>query len=201
MSIGMVFPFLSAPPVTFNVDPHSALMRNSFLAVLMIICGTLTAQMDSTETFEAIYDGMGMTFAVPAGYMEVAPISNGQFNWDRAYAHPTERFEVRYGLRPDAPDIGEAMVQMTLLNISGGEEIPYNFFPTGAVQQEFGADWGTVANVPVIAEFGGTFTRCLFIFLHNEGEGDAYAFFMADDPDRIPALMEPIFHNLRFAQR
>jgi hypothetical protein len=51
--------------------------------------------------------------------------------------------------------------------------------------------------VPV-PEFGQDYKHCLFVFLHKQGVGDAYIFYMTDDNTKIPDLMMPIFHNLRF---
>ena len=52
--------------------------------------------------------------------------------------------------------------------------------------------------VEVGEEFGQDYVYCLLVFIHKKGIGDAYIFYLADEPQLIPELMKPLFHSLKF---
>jgi hypothetical protein len=84
------------------------------------------------------------------------------------------------------------------MNISGGQLPEYSTFNPEAVQKEFGADYGATVMVEVGEEFGQDYVYCLLVFIHKKGIGDAYIFYLADEPQLIPELMKPLFHSLKF---
>lgn len=155
---------------------------------------------DSLEflTFEMLLDSTNMRFEAPENYIEVEPIANLQMNYEKAYKHPTERFEVRYAIRMHPYNFVEQLVEVTMLNISGGQEPEYNFFDSEAVKSEFGADAGATGLVYVGEEFGQDYKYCLLVYIHKNNVGDGYIFYMADDNTIISDLMLPIFHALQY---
>ncbi|NEQ49137.1 MAG: hypothetical protein F6K11_03255 [Leptolyngbya sp. SIO3F4] len=167
---------------------------------LVVSTGAIAQDSTSLPTFEETLEAMQMTFQPPDGFVEVEPIPNRQMNYEKAYQLPNERFEVRYALRQHNFAFYKQIFEMTALNISGGRLPEYNGFDPDAVRQEFGADAGATVMVPLGEEFGQDYAYCLLVYLHKTGTGDGYIFYLADDPERIPDWMDPIFHNLRFQE-
>jgi len=159
-----------------------------------------TLQLDTviTVTFENLLDSNNMTFEVPKNYIEIEPIKNRQMNYEKAYKHPTERFEVRYAIRNQDFGFYKQIFEMTVLNISGGQLPEYNSFGTEAVKSEFGANAGMTVMVQVGEEFGQDYKYCLLVYIHKKGVGDGYIFYLADKKEIISDLMMPIFHALKF---
>lgn len=155
---------------------------------------------DEKISFETLLDSTKMKFIPPEDYKEVQPIENGQMNYEKAYRHPTEKFEVRYAIRKHEFSFYKQIFEVTVLNISGGQLPEYTNFHPEAVKNEFGADGGATVAVPVIKEFGQDYQYCLLVYIYKKGIGDGYIFYMADDKSLIPTLMEPIFHALRFKE-
>lgn len=151
-----------------------------------------------TVTFKNLLDSNNMTFEVPKDYIEIEPIENRQMNYEKAYKHPTERFEVRYAIRNQNFGFYKQIFEMTVLNISGGQLPEYTPFGTEAVKNEFGADAGATVMVKVGKEFGQDYKYCLLVYIHKNGMGDGYIFYLADDKKTINDLMMPIFHALKF---
>jgi hypothetical protein len=151
-------------------------------------------------TFEMLLDSNNMVFNAPKDFIEVEPIQNRQMNYEKAYKHPTKRFEVRYAIRSHNFGWYHQMFEMTVLNISGGKLPEYTNFNTEAVKNEFNADAGCVVSVPVGEEFGQDYKYCMLVYIFKKGVGDGYIFFLADDKKIIPDLMMPAFHSLKFAK-
>ena len=129
--------------------------------------------------------------------------------------------EIRYAIRPlnqllveyrQAKAKGEAAVDpnqlysslltVVALNVSGGDEPTTKDFPSEAVQQEFGADWGTTTMVRAGKEFGPKYAKCMIVALHKQNAADAYCFYLFDKPDDLGPLLDSptadAFHALRF---
>lgn len=178
-------------------------MKLFFLFFTLFVSASVLAQ-DSTEvnpySFEALLDSCKMEFTVPSGFKEVPVIENMQMNYEKAYKHPTKNFEVRYALRRTNFNLPESMIMVTVLNISGGQMPGYNMFGTEAVQKEFNADSGGAASCTLGPEFGQDYKYCLLVYIHKNGVGDGYIFYLANENEMIPDLMEPIFHALKFKE-
>lgn len=156
---------------------------------------------DSTSnevTFEMLIDSNNMVFSRPKGYIEIPTIHNRQMHYEKAFKHPTERFEVRYAIRNHNFGWYRQMFEMTVLNISGGQLPEYTKFDTNAVKEEFNADAGCVVTVVPGKEFGQEYKFCTLVYLFKNGVGDGYIFYMADDNNLISELMDPIFYSLKF---
>jgi hypothetical protein len=157
-----------------------------------------TTQKDSTLTFKSLLQLNMMSFDAPKNYIEIKPIENRQMNFEKAYKHPTERFEVRYAIRNNELNIPKQVFEMTVLNISGGLLPEYTAFNAEAAKNEFGANAGATVIVEVGKEFGQDYKYCLLVYIHKDGVGDGYIFYLADDKKIITDLMMPIFHALKF---
>jgi hypothetical protein len=183
------------------------ILKTVFIIVLAVGIGlsnvglcqdSLSVEKLKLVTFDMKLDSMQMIFEAPSDYIEIEPIHNRQMNYEKAYKHPTENFEVRYALRKHNYGWYHQMFEMTALNISGGRLPEYTNFGTDAVKKEFNADAGCTVGVEVIEEFGQEYKYCLLVYIYKKGIGDAYIFYMADDNTIIPDLMMPIFHALKF---
>lgn len=159
---------------------------------------TIQINLKSDTTFEYLLKQNNMMFDVPKGYKEVKPVPNGQMNYEKAYKHPSLKFEVRYAIRRTDFEYPKQIFEMTVLNISGGTLPSYTSFEATAVKEEFGADGGATVMVEVGKEFGQDYKYCLFVYIHKKGIGDGYIFYLADDKETIGDLINPIFHALKF---
>ena len=177
-------------------------MNKLFICLFLFLGHLAFSQTTSSDSlFQELLEKNQMEFTVPSDYTKIACIENRQMNYERAYKHPKENFEVRYAIRSHDLDIAPSVFQATVMNISGGQLPEYSTFNPEAVQKEFGADYGATVMVEVGEEFGQDYVYCLFVFIHKKGLGDAYIFYLADDPALIPELMRPIFHSLNFKQK
>ena len=151
-------------------------------------------------TFEMLLDSTNMTFEVPIDYIEVQPIQNSQMNYEKAYKHPTERFEVRYAIRRHDFGRYHQMFEMTALNISDGRLHEYSDFGTEAVKKEFNADAGCVVTLLVGEEFGQDYKYCMLVYIVKKGVGGGNIFYLADDINIMPDLVMPIYYSLKFGE-
>jgi hypothetical protein len=83
------------------------------------------------------------------------------------------------------------------------EPKPLNVFPDKAIKAEFGADWGALAPLVPVPEFGQDYKHCLLIGLHKTDAADAYVYFLYDNQqDFVEIVMrdpaKAAFHSLRF---
>ena len=83
------------------------------------------------------------------------------------------------------------------------EPKPLNVFPDKAIRAEFGADWGALAPLVPVPEFGQDYKHCLLIGLHKTDAADAYVYFLYDNQeDFVEVVMrdpaKAAFHSLRF---
>ncbi|MFT6923446.1 MAG: hypothetical protein ACJA1C_002459 [Crocinitomicaceae bacterium] len=150
-------------------------------------------------TFEDLLEWNMMEFTAPEGLIEILPIENRQMNYEKAFKHPTKRFEVRYAIRNQDIGFYQQIFEMTVLNISGGQLPEYSPFGTEAVKEEFNADAGATVMVQAGSEFGQDYKYCLLVYIYKKGVGDGYVFYMADDNALILEMMNPIFHALKFS--
>ncbi|GAB2967586.1 hypothetical protein GCM10027048_42910 [Hymenobacter coalescens] len=158
-----------------------------------------------------------MMYTAPAGWKAVPVRPNGDMNYEYALKHPTRKFEVRYAIRPLAGllreyqaakrkgeiavhpnSFHESLLQVTLLNISGGQDAPVQEFDARAVRQEFGADWGATSMVTPSPSFAPGYKYCMVVALHKANQADAYYFYLAANQADLEPGMQPAFHSLRF---
>lgn len=171
------------------------------------------------KEFTALLARAKMTFKIPAEMVSVAPKENRAMNYDVAYKHKKEKFEVRFAVRPlddyfkdyEAKKNDKNMVmippnnlypsffQVTALNIGISVDLEKAvLFPPEAVKKEFRADWGATITVTANKVFGGGYTWCCLVMIHKNDCGEGYIFFMADDKEVLTREMEKVFDQLKF---
>jgi hypothetical protein len=172
------------------------------------------------KTFTDLLERANMTFQKPAELEETKIIENRQMNYEYAIKYPKKKFEVRYAIRPldnlireyeekeknkNPGDINihpnqlySSLLQVTTLNISGGQLPEIIEFEKEAVKQEFNADWGATTFVEVGKEFGQDYKYCMIVAIHKDNVADAYYFYLSDTKDGFDELMMPPFHSLKF---
>jgi hypothetical protein len=97
----------------------SSLIIGTFIAISGYCQDFVTDDSLPRVNFQELLDSAKMVFTPPAGYIETEPVYNKQMNYEKAYKHPTERFEIRYAIRRHEFNFFQQMFEMTALNISG----------------------------------------------------------------------------------
>lgn len=190
---------------------------------LLVLLAFGSFRSDSLPTeFSELLDRAQMSFETPEGMVYTKPIPNPQMNYEYAVKMPKKKFEVRYAIRPldtyvkeyeeflrnkkdgdimvEPNKLHSALMQATVMNISGGQLPEISEFDSKAVKKEFNADWGAVAFVQAGKEFGQKYKYCLVVALHKDNIGNAYYFYLSDRNDNISELMIPAFHSLKFKE-
>ena len=187
--------------------------------LLLLVLTSFTSD-NLPKTFTDLLDRANLTFQKPAGLEETKTIENRQMNYEYAIKYLKKKFEVRYAIRPlddllrdykekeknkKPGDINihpnklySSLLQVTTLNISGGQLPEVTLFDKQAVKQEFNADWGATTFVEVGEEFGQKYKYCMIVAIHKDNLGDAYFFYLSDSKDGFDELMNPAFHSLKF---
>ncbi len=189
------------------------------VAILLMFFTSFRAE-NLPDTFKELLFLGNLTFEPSAGFKEVGVIENIQMNYEYAIKHTKNKFEIRYAIRP----LGELMreyekfeknkkpgeiqispnklyttlLQVTALNISGGQEAKITEFNPEAVKTEFNADWGGTTFVKVGKEFGQNYTYCMIVAIHKDNFADAYYFYLSDKTEGFSELMNPAFHSMKF---
>ena len=189
------------------------------IGLLLLVLTSFTSD-NLPKTFTDLLDRGNLTFEKPTGLVETKTIKNRQMNYEYAIKYPKNKFEVRYAIRPldnllrdyeekeknkRPGDINihpnklySSLLQVTTLNISGGQLPEVTVFDKQAVIQEFNADWGATTLVEVGKEFGQNYKYCMTVAIHKDNFADAYFFYLSDTKDAFGELMNPAFHSLRF---
>lgn len=187
--------------------------------LLLLVLTSFTSD-NLPKTFSDLLDRANLTFQNPTEFIETYIIDNQQMNYEYAIKHPKNKFEVRYAIRPldnllrdyeekeknkKPGDINihpnklySSLLQVTTLNISGGQLPEVTVFDKQAVKQEFNADWGATTFVEVGKEFGQDYKYCMIVAIHKDNFADAYFFYLSDTKDGFDELMNPAFHSLKF---
>lgn len=193
--------------------------RLAAVAILFLVLSSFRSD-KLPKTYRKLLERAEMEFIMPVGLEETKPIENRQMNYEYALKVPGKKLEVRYAVRPMDKFLksyedfeknkkeGDIMIhpnklytslmQATLMNISGGQLPEIDAFDPDAVKEEFNADWGATAFVPLEKEFGQDYQYCLMVALHKDNKGDAYYFYMSDTQEGFTELMSSAFHSMRF---
>lgn len=194
-------------------------IRTFGTGILLLVLTSFTSE-NLPEEFTDLLDRSKLLFQKPTGFEEIKTIENPQMNYEYAIKHPKKNFEVRYAIRPlddllrsyeekeknkKPGDINihpnklySSLLQVTTLNISGGQLPEVTVFDKQAVKQEFNADWGATTFVEVGEEFGQKYKYCMIVAIHKDNLGDAYFFYLSDTKDGFDELMDPAFQSLKF---
>lgn len=186
----------------------------------IVLVGLTSFQERLPKIFVKLLERGKIAFIRPDSLVETPIVENDQMNYEYALKFPEKNFEVRYAIRPLDIIIKDyqssvkkkkdgdiilhpnkyysASFQATLLNISGGQLPEIATFDSGAVKEEFNADWGATTFVEVDGEFGQSYKYCIVVALHKDDRADAYIFFLSDTKIDFEKNMENAFHSLRF---
>ena len=153
---------------------------------------------DVQQRFEAA----GLVLEVPNGFTLAPYQENPHLYYDLAMHHEDKRIEVRYRSDTDPLILGlaESLLTTDALNLSGGFSPQITIFPYLAVQNEFNADWGGVASVPLGPGFNTDLKLAMIIKIVRYGVGAATVVFMIDDYEEINPFLEMVFLALRFKE-
>jgi hypothetical protein len=187
-----------------------SVLRLSAIFVFVYIIGFRGRAQTTSTDFAKLVRSTGMRFAVPTGYDTAQVRTNGDVLYDFAIISKTRKLEIRYRVLPiqrvadearsEANAIYSGMLITMGLNISGGQDPPYQAYPPGSVREEFGADAGATSFISCNSEFGAGYAKCLISVIHKEDVADAYAFFLFDDMQVLQTVLttDDVYHALRF---
>ena len=151
-----------------------------------------------------------LTWKVPTDFVSITPVKNRAMEYDLAIKAKKVKLEARYAIRfntadsprPDAHTVSgtalfEALITATILNISGGEDVPVTRFDPKAATAELGTAEGETATfAPAAAGWTG-YKACMLVAI-RKGGAEAYAFFLFDDLDAVTPELKAAFYALRF---
>lgn len=175
--------------------------------------GSTDAQADE---FARGVTAMGLTFAAPAGFEAVAVEPNIDVAYDHALRRPDGRVEIRYALRPYAPDAPEgartldfsrAFFATAILNLVHGGHTGEVADPEPVPAADLGADDGQIVVMRFFDDaqaddhFAHGFAAGVAIWIHRGDRGDAYTFVLLRDQDDAALLDDATLTALRFAPR
>jgi len=152
-----------------------------------------------------------LTWKAPAEFTSITPVKNRAMEYEIAVKANKVKLEARYAIRfytadnarPDARTVGgtalfQGLITTTILNISGGQDVPVRWFDPKAAAAEFGASEGATATfVPAAPGWTG-YKKCMLVAI-RKGGAEVYALFLFDDIAAVPHEMDRAFHALRFA--
>jgi len=186
---------------------------------LLFIVQASFAQNELPESFTDGLNRAQMTFDMPEGFTETEPIQNPHMLYEYALKHNTEKFEVRYAIRPidemlrsykeneenkkegdvniDPNTMSEAIAMAVGFNISGNMP-KMGPFDADAVKREFNADKGYTTFVEAREGFDNGYKYCMMVCIFKENLGNAFYFYMADNQETLVKMMPGVFHTLKF---
>jgi len=181
---------------------------NSFLKSFFVFITISVAVNAQTlpDPFQQLLNRTNMQFSMPPDFETIPIINNGDVAYDFALKSHTAELEIRYRIWPidknqkNPNDLYGPMMTTMGLNISNGQMIRPEQYPTESVKSEFGADAGSTGLVPVDSQFGKGFKLCVISVIHKDNVADAYVFYLYNDPKTIMGALTTgnIFHALKF---
>jgi hypothetical protein len=165
--------------------------------------------------FRAAARKMGVMYAAPPGYAEVAVHDNTDQSYDYAVASAEKRIEMRFALRPygDMPEplrnlhMSFIFFMTGISNlVRGGDDGKFNE-AQDLPAAHFNADDARIIAVRWFSPdtganaFGNGYEACSAIFMHRDRVGDAYTFVLLKDRAAIEEMDEETLHTMRFADR
>jgi hypothetical protein len=169
--------------------------------------------------FQAMLDSTGLIFTMPEGYKETIVKENGDLYYAFAIKNTKADYEVRYSVWSLKPTIEEykkckldsahcfmlnpntlcyGRAQSNVLNMTAGESMDVDPFPTAAVKKEFNADYGGSAFFQFKCEFGKGYKYGQMIVLHKDDVADILITYLSNNKETHMELMKIPFHALIF---
>lgn len=196
------------------------------IVFLFVVSPSVYATDELPQYFKELLERTQMTFTMPEGYIETEQIKNPHMQWEYSIKHPTEKFEIRYAIRPidkmikkfeewkknpkeggvktDPRNIYPSIAASVAYNIGDGYDIEkvmsgLIIFPAESVKKEFGADKGVhMTLLKVRKEFANDYNHCMMVAINKEDLGTAFCFFMFDDINILSSTLPLVFYSLRF---
>ncbi|SRR5579871_3682250 len=141
-----------------------------------------------------------LVFTMPDRFKEIPVTPNKDLKYDYAVKSESPSFEIRYLLMPDGHVGLATFVPVMGMDIAGtgNLESAKRFDPQDA-ETEFGADEALSATIDGMdSEFGRGYKNCVFLAIHRKDSGQAYIFFLFNDPKGTEDLLKATFHSLKF---
>ena len=181
----------------------------SISCILLLLIGYQVHAQGIPDNFRRLLLQNAMQFTMPPGFVSIPVVENGDVVYDFAIKSTTAKLEIRYriwpmdkAMRSDPKRnwIYQTMVETMGLNISNGHVIETRKYPEGDVKAEFGADGGVTGTVRTDSQFGRGYKVCMISAIHKDNVGDAYAFFLCDDPNVLMKALftDDVYHALKF---
>jgi hypothetical protein len=197
-------------------------MRKLLLTCLAICLGLFKpALAQQGQDFKTILKENGLEFNQPVGFVKTGVIKNPDLYYDYAMKLKKDSFEVRYSVFPLHPLLADyeeslkdpdrtaldpnkyyrSMFMANILNVAqvGLEDMPSTGdFPSEAVKEEFGADYGATSFFVPNSEFGTNYRLCLMVVIHKKDLADVYICFLGNNEESFEENMMRAFHALKF---
>ena len=172
--------------------------------ILVAIISAISYPQTLPTGFQQLLNKTHMQYALPPDFSPTPVIANDDVAYDFAIKSKSSLLEIRYRIWPimanESNPIYKAMILTMGLNISNGKLPQSQDYPPESVKQEFGADAGCTAVVHTDSQFGKGYKFCMISVIHKDNAGDAYIFYLYNDPQSIVTALttNKIFHALKF---
>lgn len=173
-------------------------MKNYIILFILIFFASTAKSQNNTKHFNASLKALNLAFTPPKGYNEIDPIKNSRLNYEKAYKHPTKKFEVRYATRKHKITNFAGVFRVTVVKIADEHPAKFTFFTKERVREKYNGDVGGTIMVDAHKDFAPNYKYCLMICVNKKGVGDALIFFLADDLTLISNLSAPLTYTLKF---
>jgi hypothetical protein len=172
----------------------------------------------SVEEFREFIQPKGLQFTLPEGFKATAVKENRNLWYAFAMKNEQVDFEVRYSiwsLQSDLENYEECQqtpecfmlhpnqmfqgrVQSNVLNMTAGERMDVEAFPSAAVRKEFNADAGGSSFFEFNCEFGKGYKYGQMVYLHKDDVADVIITFLSNNQETHSDLMLKAFYALIF---
>lgn len=179
------------------------------------------SQMEVMKKFKEKLDATDLIFQMPKGYHFAEIKENKDMSYDYAIFNPDSTMEIRYTvwslkeavvayndkikknpkeklIHPNA--MYKAMVQASMVKLSGGINYEIKEFPKESVEAEFLADAGGSCFFSGNSEFMKGYQYGQFLFLHRDNVADIIVTFLSNDKEKHSELMKIPFRSVGFKE-
>ncbi|PJZ26535.1 hypothetical protein CH352_05165 [Leptospira hartskeerlii] len=179
-----------------------------------------------TESFKEVLRNSGVLIRqiVPPNFTPVTIDPNVLFRYNYAIKSNVDGVEIRYRVEsipeylkefedfkkknpkailvsPKKEDYLQEFV-VNLQNLAGSPENIYSSrpFPSKAVKDEFGADWGSNSFLDLNPGYEEPYKHCLLVALHKDGVANVYIMYLSNDKEKLLKFVKGtyLFYNIRF---
>jgi spermidine/putrescine-binding protein len=197
-------------------------MRFTFLIITILFISVSAVHSQISSRAKKALKKNNLEFILLDGFAEVTVVPNNEMNYDFAFKHGLDTFEVRYTIYPLKSKLKEfkknlkkPSIKMVHPNFYWEEKYNENIrnlskltnseIPTSrrisekAVNEEFNADAAALTYFTLQSvTFSPEYKYCLMMILHKNFETDVYISYLGNDRETIEVLALEMFHALRF---